>query len=52
MKREPSSAAKHHLPVPFPTCLENEKIIKQAVEEKKEAEVQQTKNEKDGPAAK
>ena len=45
--------AKHHLPVPCSTCLENEKAIKKAVDEKKkEAEAQQTKTEKDGAATK
>ena len=29
------SCAKHHLPVPCSTCLENEKVIKKAVDEKK-----------------
>jgi len=45
------SCAKHHLTDPYSTCLENEKVIKQAVDEKKKGE-QQTKNEKDGPSTK
>jgi hypothetical protein len=38
--------AKHHLEVPCPTCLENEKLVKQAVEAKK-AEEQQAKKDKE-----